>query len=48
MEKLKITRTVFPNGDILKYSEGMDKPIILPSNHPDVIKMLYKRICLNK
>lgn len=44
MTQLSVTRTTYPNGEV-KYHEGnrMDKPEILPSNHPIVIAMRYKR-----
>lgn len=42
--KLSVTSTAYPNGEV-KLHEGnrMDKPKILPSNHPIVIAMRYKR-----
>lgn len=43
-EKLRVQSTAQPNGDYTKYSEGMEKPKILPSNDPRVLKMLLQRM----
>jgi len=40
---LKIQSTAYPNGDYTTYTNGMPVPKILPSNHPDVLLMRYKR-----
>jgi len=42
-ENLRVQSSAFPNGDYITYSDGMPKPRILPSNHPDVLKMRYQR-----
>lgn len=41
---LWIKYTVFPNGDVLNYSNGMPNIQLLQSNHPDVVAMQEKRI----
>ncbi|HEY4482395.1 MAG TPA: hypothetical protein VI489_06040 [Candidatus Brocadiaceae bacterium] len=40
---LKVQSTVQPNGKTTKYSNGMERPQILPSNHPKVLKMRLDR-----
>lgn len=42
--KLKVQTTCQPNGNLTRYSDGMDKPEILPSNHPAVLKMRLQRV----
>lgn len=41
--KLAIKQTAYPNGDVDKYTNGMDKPKLLPHNHPVVLAMRLKR-----
>jgi hypothetical protein len=43
-EKLSVSHTCYPNGEVIHYGgKGMDKPKLLPSNHPIVIAMRFKR-----
>jgi len=41
-EKLMVQSTEFPNGDKKEYNSGMNKPELLPSNHPLVLAMRYQ------
>jgi hypothetical protein len=43
-ERLRVRSTVQPNGDRTKYEFGMERPEILPSNHPKVLRMLLQRV----
>lgn len=40
---LKVSSSAYPNGDYTEYKNGMVKPELLPSNHPIVAAMRYKR-----
>lgn len=38
-----VQSTAWPNGDYKKYEFGMEKPELLPHNHPKVLAMRYMR-----
>lgn len=40
---LHIRSTAQPNGNQTSYKQGMERPQILPSNHPKVLKMRLDR-----
>ncbi len=41
---IRIKHTIFPNGDILKYKDGKPHHVLLPSNHPNVLKLQLTQV----
>ena len=41
---LRISSSAYPNGNRTTYENGMPVPRLLPSNHPDVLKMRLSRV----
>lgn len=43
-EKIRVGSTTQPNGNWTKWEDGMERPVLLPMNSPEVLKLMLDRV----